>query len=198
MEKEEIIPKFKVGQTITDGKYHYLIKGYYDENYFVFQYESLNGTKTGFHDVPCIATSIHVSKQDNYRSVEDVDKEKLKKRIYISGPISDHEDVCTEAFDRIEKMLVDSGFRVFNPLKNGLPFNADTHLHMRRDLNVLTNEEDPFEYIFMMKRWSHSAGCTKELEVAISCGISVVYEESSTSAGVATVTKEGFVCIKYQ
>ena len=180
MKEKEIIPKFKVGQTITDGKHFYLIKGYYDETYFVFQYESLNGTNTGFHDVPCIATSIHVSKQDNYRSVEDMDKEKLKKRIYISGPISHvNKEECFEAFRMTEEYLEDKGYRVFSPLKNGLPFDADIHQHMRRDLNILTNENDPFDYIFMMKRWPHSSGCKTEMDNAIACGITVVFEESN-------------------
>lgn len=101
------------------------------------------------------------------------------KRDYISGPISGLEpEKAKENFDRVEKLLTESGFRVFNPLKNGLPFDADTHQHMRRDLNILTNEDDPFDYIFMMKRWAHSGGCKLELDTAIACGIQVVFEES--------------------
>ena len=50
---------------------------------------------------------------------------------------------------------------------------------MRRDLNILTNEEDPLDYIFMMKRWPHSSGCKTEMDNAIACGITVVFEESN-------------------
>lgn len=127
----------------------------------------------------------------------------MKKRIYISGPISglDKEE-CIKRFDEIEKMLSDDGFRVFNPLKNGLPFDADTHSHMRRDLNILTNEEDPFDYIFMMKRWTHSAGCYKEFENAIACGISVIFEELSFRDGARRYThcytKHGYAAIKFE
>lgn len=122
-----------------------------------------------------------------------------KERIYISGPVSgvDKEE-CIKKFEEIEKMLSDEGFRVFNPLKNGLPYDADSHSHMRRDLNILTNEEDPFDYIFMMRRWTHSAGCTKEFEDAISCGISVIFEESCISHGINIINKEhGYVVIKF-
>lgn len=124
----------------------------------------------------------------------------MKKRIYISGPISglDKEERINR-FDEIEQILSDEGFRVFNPLKNGLPFDAKTHIHMRRDLNILTNEEDPFDYIFMMRRWAHSAGCYKEFETALSCGITVIFEESSISGGINTITKEHkYTAIKFE
>ena len=104
-----------------------------------------------------------------------------KKRIYISGPISgQNKDQVREDFYRVAAMLRADGYRVFNPLENGLPFDAPTHAHMRRDLNVLTNELDPFDYIFMMRRWTHSAGCMREFETAISCGIEVIFEEVDT------------------
>ena len=119
----------------------------------------------------------------------NVSKEEKKPHVYISGPISGHEDTCEKAFGIVEKMLTDAGFRTFNPLNNGLPSSASTNRHMRRDLNILTNEDDPFDYIFMMKRWAHSAGCTKELETAISCGIKVIFEESSIKDGVHTVVR---------
>ena len=100
------------------------------------------------------------------------------KRVYISGPISgrDPEEVLAafkKAIDELEK----HGYRVFSPLDNGLPFESETHKHMRRDFNILTNEEDPFDYIYMMAGWMHSAGCRREFEVAVSCGISVIFEE---------------------
>lgn len=123
--------------------------------------------------------------------------EQTKPRIYISGPISGlNKEECINRFAEIEKMLTDTGFRVFNPLKNGLPFDADTHRHMRRDLNTLTNEEDPFDYIFMMRRWTHSAGCWKEFDDAISCGIAVIFEESSFKEGIRNVN--GYVYINFE
>ena len=105
-------------------------------------------------------------------------EESYKSRVYISGPISNHDkDAVIERFSNVEAMLESLGFRVFNPLKNGLPWDAPTRKHMRRDLNILTNEEDPFDYIFMMERWPHSAGCKLELDNATACGIGVFFEE---------------------
>ena len=55
------------------------------------------------------------------------------KRVYISGPISNsgNKEEIIARFAKVEEMLIEAGFRVFKPLKNGLPFDADTHQHMR-------------------------------------------------------------------
>lgn len=126
---------------------------------------------------------------------------KNNQRIYISGPISGlDKDVCINRFKEVEEMLTKAGFRVFNPLKNGLPFDAETHRHMRRDLNILTNEEDPFDFIFMMRRWTHSAGCYKEFENALACGMTVIFEEMSLKDGVRTVraNSNDYMAIKFE
>lgn len=107
------------------------------------------------------------------------DRQPKKPRIYISGPISNtNREECFKAFKEAEEFLESNGYRAFSPLKNGLPFEADVHLHMRRDLNILTNEDDPFDYIYMLRRWPHSSGCKTELDTAVASGITVVFEES--------------------
>lgn len=107
------------------------------------------------------------------------------KYVYLSGPISGQDyDERFRAFEEKEAMFKEMGFKVFNPMKNGLPPDATTHRHMRRDLSVLTNEEIPISHIFMMKQWTHSAGCWKEIETAISCGITVIFEEMNLKEGI--------------
>lgn len=99
-----------------------------------------------------------------------------KRRVYISGAISDHDyQKRYEAFELVEKILIEKGFEVFNPMKNGLPKDAPTARHMRRDLNVLTREENPFQYICMMEGWNHSAGCWTEFKDALACGMKVIF-----------------------
>ena len=121
------------------------------------------------------------------------------KRVYISGPISNsgNKEEIIARFAKVEEMLIEAGFRVFNPLKNGLPFDADTHQHMRKDLNILTNEDDPFDYIFMMRRWAHSGGCKLELDTAIACGIKVVFEESYFSDSARWICDNMYISIKF-
>ena len=108
--------------------------------------------------------------------------------VYLSGPISgqDYEERF-KAFEEKEEMFKKLGFKVFNPMKNGLLPESTTHQHMRRDFSVLTNEEIPISHIFMMEKWTHSAGCWKEFETAVSCGITVIFEEMSLHNGVNSV-----------
>ncbi len=98
-----------------------------------------------------------------------------KPRIYISGPISGHDiEERRRAFQEVEWMLDAQGYEVVNPMKNGLPSDATTHEHMRRDIELLMT----CDYIYLMKKWTHSKGCMVELEVATSIGMPVMLEES--------------------
>lgn len=101
----------------------------------------------------------------------------MKPKIYISGPISGCDlEERRAAFEMVEERLQEH-FEVFNPMKNGVPAEADTRRHMHRDLAELTREDEPYLYIYMMERWTHSAGCRLEFEVATAIGITVIFEE---------------------
>lgn len=121
------------------------------------------------------------------------------KYVYLSGPISglDQEERF-KAFEEKEAFFKEKGFKVFNPMKNGLPPDSDTHGHMRRDLSVLTNEEIPISHIFMMERWTHSAGCWKEFETAVSCGIMVIFEEMNIFGGLIPLCNNKFAAVKFK
>lgn len=102
-----------------------------------------------------------------------------KPRIYISGPISGHDkEECKARFKKAQQQLETMGWEVFNPMENGLSFDADTHRHMHRDLAELTNESRPFSAIYMMKKWTHSAGCKLEFDTATAIGLDVYFEGS--------------------
>jgi hypothetical protein len=102
----------------------------------------------------------------------------MKKRIYISGPISGHDlEERRKAFKEVQVFLEAQGYEVFNPMENGLSAEATTHQHMHRDLSVLTNEAFPFDAIFMMRKWLHSAGCKLEFDVATAIGLKVIFQE---------------------
>jgi len=102
-----------------------------------------------------------------------------KQRVYISGPISGHDlKETAEKFEKIEEFLKVCNFEVFNPMKNGLPAEATTHQHMHRDLAELTNEDHPYDIIFMMSGWLHSKGCKVEFDAATAIGMSVMFNET--------------------
>ena len=101
-----------------------------------------------------------------------------KPRVYLSGPISGHDKGnCVARFQRAEYELISRGYEVFNPMNNGLSFDSSTSQHMRRDLNELTREDKPYDAIYMMNNWNHSAGCWTEFKVALAIGLRVLSEQ---------------------
>ena len=104
-----------------------------------------------------------------------------KKRVYISGPISGHDMAGRRlVFIRTKRQLEEQGYEVFNPMENGLPAEATTSQHMRRDLSELTREDKPYDAIYLMKGWNHSAGCWTEFKVALAIGLKVLTEQDDT------------------
>lgn len=96
-------------------------------------------------------------------------------RIYISGPISGHNlEERRKAFKEVQSMLECQGYDVINPMENGLPAEATTHEHMKRDIELIMT----CDYIYMMRRWTHSKGCKVEFDVATAIGLPVFFEES--------------------
>ena len=96
----------------------------------------------------------------------------MAKRIYISLPISHYDlEERREYAQRVEDVL-NHYYEVVNPLKNGLPEDADWREHMRVDLQDLLT----CDCIFMCAGYEASKGCKLELDVATSCGLGVKYE----------------------
>ena len=98
-----------------------------------------------------------------------------QKRIYISGPISGHDlEERRKAFKETQLMLHTQGYEPVNPMENGLPDDATTREHMRRDIEMLMT----CDMIYMMRRWTHSKGCKVEFDVATAIGLEVYFEET--------------------
>lgn len=94
-------------------------------------------------------------------------------KCYISGPISGYNlDERRKAFKNVQVMLEAAGYDVVNPMENGLPSDASTSQHMKRDIQLLTE----CETVFMMYKWNHSQGCYTEFMVATAIGCEVIFE----------------------
>ncbi len=109
--------------------------------------------------------------------------EKYSKRIYLSLPISgyDIEERRATALKK-KKELEAAGFTVILPLENGLPVDAGTYAHMKRDFELLLT----CDAIYMMERWCHSKGCKVEFDLATAIGLDVYFEEAM---GISKLTK---------
>lgn len=96
-----------------------------------------------------------------------------KNKCYLSGPISGRDlDERRKAFKAAQVMLETAGYEVVNPMENGLPSDATTAQHMKRDVQLLTE----CDTIFMMNKWNHSQGCYTEFMVATAIGCDVIFE----------------------
>ena len=99
----------------------------------------------------------------------------MKKRVYISGAIAHHDlGERMEAFDHAARFLSLKGYEPVNPFENGLPAAAHWREHMRADIGLLLD----CDYIYMLHGWELSKGAKLELDVASSCGIEVLFENS--------------------
>lgn len=95
------------------------------------------------------------------------------RKCYVSGPISGYDlDERRRAFKAVQVMLEVAGYKVVNPMDNGLPSEASTSQHMKRDIQLLTE----CDTIFMMDKWNHSQGCYTEFIVATAIGCEVIFE----------------------
>lgn len=95
----------------------------------------------------------------------------IRKKIYISAPISRHDVEERKLFFlQIEKLLVEQGVIPVNPFRNALPDSATYTEHIRQDLMMLLECDG----IVRPDRWRMSKGCEIESRVADICGIPVV------------------------
>ena len=114
----------------------------------------------------------------------------MKKKIYISGPISGYDiEERRETFATAKKFLEIEGYEVCNPLENGLPSDADTHQHMRADLKMLVQCDE----IFLLNKWNHSAGCFVEFMVAVAIGCKLRFCDMFTSIPERKIFADGFL-----
>ncbi|UOF76777.1 deoxycytidylate deaminase [Caudoviricetes sp.] len=61
----------------------------------------------------------------------------MRKKIYISGPMTGMPDLNRKTFTDAEELLHRRGYEPVNPHKNGLPDTATWEDHMKRDLEML-------------------------------------------------------------
>ena len=95
-------------------------------------------------------------------------------KLYISGPISNsnHEifKANIAAFNKAEIHLDAAGHSVVNPVKNGLPDDAQWIEHMRADIKMLMDCDG----VAYLAGWKNSRGAKIEVELARSLGYLVL------------------------
>ena len=91
-----------------------------------------------------------------------------KEKVYISAPITGFDlDERKRYFGDIAATLKLHGYEPVNPMKNGVPLDADVKEHLRVDFRNLLD----CDYILLCDGWENSRGCQKEASLALWCGI---------------------------
>ena len=106
--------------------------------------------------------------------------EGLKKRCYISGPMTGLPDLNFPAFNDMEQRLKAAGWDVVNPAKLNAP-GTDWETCMRVDIRELMR----CSVVFVLKGWARSRGASMEIDIAINLGMKVVYVEDFTDKAIA-------------
>lgn len=93
-------------------------------------------------------------------------------KCYISIPITgrDIDDVKKE-IKNYKTRLRDKGYSPISPFDRVVDFNATHEQHMREDFKLLLD----CDAILMACNWGRSVGCRAELNVALACGIKIIY-----------------------
>lgn len=96
--------------------------------------------------------------------------------VYISGPISGRRFINVyNDFSSVENRLLALGFKVVNPLKNGVHFRASHAEHMKADIA----NECKCHRIYYIRHWRRwfSRGVWMERIVAWAIGLSTLREK---------------------
>ena len=102
----------------------------------------------------------------------------MKKRAYLSGPMSGHDLYNFPAFFEAEEFLKDQGWKVVNPARLDIDLGFVPSLdepmsheaYMKRDLPLLV----ACDAIALLPEWWTSKGAKQELSVALMCGLDVI------------------------
>jgi hypothetical protein len=96
----------------------------------------------------------------------------MKKRIYISGPMSDMPELNRLTFENMASHLRTIGFLPIIPHDNGLPITSTYNAHMVRDIEILLSCDG----VVLLQGWNKSRGALIEAFVADQMQIPLFYE----------------------
>lgn len=100
----------------------------------------------------------------------------MRKRIYISGPITGTEDFM-ERFSKAQKELEKQGYSVMNPAhaNSYMPDDATYEEYMKVSFCLI----DMCDSIYMLNGWEKSCGANREYNYALAKGKEIIMQEQT-------------------
>lgn len=98
-------------------------------------------------------------------------------RVYISGPITGHEDHFAEAFAKAERELIALGYEAVNPVTIGIELarTLDREPEYEEYMTAELAELATCQNIYLLEGWETSKGARREWEKAKELGIDPIY-----------------------
>jgi hypothetical protein len=93
-------------------------------------------------------------------------------RIYIAGPMTGLPEFNYPSFHAVAQTLRDEGFAVVNPAEICPDFEATWEYYMRNALTGMLT----CDAIYLLKGWDKSKGACLEKHVAVTLGMTVIYQ----------------------
>lgn len=97
-------------------------------------------------------------------------------KVFISGKVSGlpYEEAWMN-FQMAEERLIEDGYDVVNPLRNGLDPEDPWEAHMKKDIEMLMG----CDAIYMMGNWIESRGAKIEIALAFAFGYQIMNQPNS-------------------
>lgn len=114
----------------------------------------------------------------------------MKKKLYLSGPMSVCKDMKTwkNNFQKYEDIFTNMGYDVVNPANNGIfPTYEEA-------LKYSLSQELKCDCVFFMNNAILSKGARVEYEIANSCGLEIVLLDEDISMTDNYANKSGIKC----
>lgn len=114
----------------------------------------------------------------------------MKKKVFISGPMSGYDNFNRDAFMEAEKKLKDAGYSVFNPAwLLGLDSEWDNASVMAIDMAALSR----CDAIYQLDGWRNSNGAKAEYRTAEWLGLDILGKNLSVKKTKAARDYKGYL-----
>lgn len=114
----------------------------------------------------------------------------MKKKVFISGPMSGYDNFNREAFMEAEKKLKEAGYSVFNPAwLLGLDSEWDTASIMAIDMAALSR----CDAIYQLDGWRESKGAKAEYRTAEWLGLDILSKKDLEDNPKAVSDYKGYL-----